>query len=381
MLGLAVGCALSVVAIWFGYPLVIAALARRGPGTVSGAKSGAAWRGEGASPAIRTVSVIIATRDTPAEVAVRTADILASDYPPSAIEIVVGCDAGGSWRPEQFSSTDRRVRFVRGDAPGGKASTLNAAVAAATGELLVFTDTAQRFATDTITLLCQALEDDPSLGAVSGALNTGSPGGGGLADLYWRFEKWLRLQEARVHSTVGVTGAVYAMRRDGWRPLPAGVILDDVYGPMDLVLRGHRVGFVPSAMAYDDRRFAPAQEFKRKARTLTGVVQLCAWLPGVLVPGRNPIFLQFLFHKLLRLLTPYLIVIGGVAGAVWVASILASAPTAVGIGAVTAIAGATLIVAANRRLREGVKMAVAMQAAVVRATVNGLRGEWDVWSR
>ena len=329
---------------------------------------------------MRRASVIIATRDAPTDVAIRTANVLASDYPAEQLEIVVGCDAGGAWRPEQFHGEDARIHVVRGDAPGGKAATLNAAVAAASGDVLVFTDTAQRFAPDTVALLVRAL-DDRTFGAVSGALHTGGEGRSGLADLYWRFEKWIRLQEARVHSTVGVTGAVYAMRRDCWRPLPAGVILDDVYGPMDLVLRGHRVGFLPDAVAYDDRRFAPAQEFRRKARTLTGVVQLCAWLPGVLVPGRNPVFLQFLFHKLLRLLTPYLIAVGGVAAAVWLASVLVSAPAAVGIVVLSAIAVAALVVVANRRLREGVKMAVAMQAAVVRATVNGLRGEWDVWSR
>lgn len=370
MLGLAIGSALCVVAIWLGYPLVIAAIAgRRSP--VSGV---------GNSPATRRVSVIIATRDSPQEVTIRTDNVLASDYPASHLEVVVGCDAGGVWQPEQFKGDVDRITVVRGEAPGGKAASLNAAVAASHGEVLVFTDTAQRFAPDTVTLLCRALEDH-RFGAVSGALHTGVDGRGGLADLYWRFEKWLRLQEARVHSTVGVTGAVYAMRRDCWRPLPAGVILDDVYGPMDLVLRGHRVGFLPEAVAYDDRRFAPAQEFRRKARTLTGVVQLCAWLPGVLVPGRNPIFVQFLFHKLLRLLTPYLILVGGAAAALWLASVLATAPAAVGITVLSALALAALLVAANRRLREGVKMAVAMQAAVVRATVNGLRGEWDVWSR
>lgn len=370
MLGLAVVCALCVVAIWLGYPLVIAAIAgRRSPA-----------RPASTSPATRRVSVIIATRDTPYDVAIRIADVLASDYPATHLEIVVGCDAGGAWRPEQFQRDDDRVRVVRGDAPGGKATSLNAAVAIASGDVLVFTDTAQRFAPDTVSLLCRAL-DDQTFGAVSGALHTGGEGRGGLADVYWRFEKWIRLQEARVHSTVGVTGAVYAMRRDCWRPLPAGVILDDVYGPMDLVLRGHRVGFLPDAVAYDDRRFAPAQEFRRKARTLTGVVQLCAWLPGVLVPGRNPIFLQFLFHKLLRLLTPYLIIVGGVAASIWLASVLVTAPAAIGIAVLSTFAVAALLVVANRRLREGVKMAVAMQAAVVRATVNGLRGEWDVWSR
>ena len=50
-----------------------------------------------------------------------------------------------------------------------------------------------------------------------------------------------------------------------------------------------------------------AQDARTKGavRTLTGVIQVCAWLPGVLNPLRNRIWLQFVFHKLLRLLTPY----------------------------------------------------------------------------
>jgi len=37
------------------------------------------------------------------------------------------------------------VRYVRGDEPGGKAATLNAGVRAASGDIIVFTDTSQRF--------------------------------------------------------------------------------------------------------------------------------------------------------------------------------------------------------------------------------------------
>lgn len=374
MLGLAIGCALCVVAIWIGYPLVIAALAGRGSGALP----------VGRSPATRQVSVIIATRDEPAMVRARVADIQAGDYPRDLLEVVVGTDRNGQQTPAEIAELlrpiDPKIQVIAGDAPGGKAATLNAAVSIATGEILVFTDSAQRFAKDTISLLVEALEDQ-RFGAVSGALTTGGEGKGGLADRYWRFEKWLRMNEARVHSTVGVTGAVYAMRRSCWKPLPAGLILDDVYGPMDLVLRGHRVGFRPDARAYDDRRFPPAQEFRRKARTLTGVVQLCAWLPGVMVPWRNPIWAQFLFHKLLRLTTPYFLVVGAIAGAVWVATLLAQAGTA---ALASALAGAlviALVVLTNRRMRDGIAMMVAMQAAVLRATVNGLRGEWDVWKR
>ena len=90
--------------------------------------------------------------------------------------------------------------------------------------------------------------------------------------------------EARIHSAIGVTGAIYAMRRELWAALPQGLILDDLYAPMQVVLRGYRVGFCDAAIATDARRFTPKDEYRRKARTLTGVLQLCAWLPSVLSP-------------------------------------------------------------------------------------------------
>lgn len=370
MLSVAIGSAIAVGIIWFGYPLVVAALA-----AVLGRRSAPQALGE------RTVSVIIATVDDPAVIEGRVADVLATAYPAALLEVVVGIDAKGD--PAAYAARlDPRVRVVAGDAPGGKAATLNAAVRAATGEVLVFTDAAQRFEPSTIGLLVEALRD-PAFGAVSGALSIGRDGAPQtLAERYWLFEKWLRRQEALLHSTVGVTGAVYAMQRRCWAPLPAGLILDDVYGPMRIVLAGWRIGFEPRARAYDERRFPPAQELRRKARTLTGVLQLCAWLPAILVPWRNPIWAQFVFHKLLRLATPYLLLVGAVAFGGWVATGAGTGRPLLGVvvlGGAAAAAG--LVTAVVPRVRRALAMALAMQAAVVRATVNGLRGHWDVWSR
>src|SRR5690606_8927503 len=116
--------------------------------------------------------------------------------------------------------------------------------------------------------------------------------------------------------------------------------------------------------------------------TLTGVVQLCAWLPDVLVPWRNPIWIQFVFHKLLRLATPYLALVAAAMALVWSGTRLASAaPQAAFILPAVAPLGGATILAASPRLRGAVVMAAAMQAAVLRATINGLRGRWDVWGR
>lgn len=371
VLEVAIASAAAIGLIWFGYPLAVAGLAvllRRRTVSSDGPP--------------RPVSVVIATVDSLEVVERRVRDVLAADYPAELLQVVVGLDAAGMGAAAAVSAIDPRVQVVAGDAPGGKAATLNAAVRSAKGEVLVFSDAAQRFSPDTIRRLVGALAD-PSLGAVSGALQIGRDGRPAtLAERYWEMEKWLRLHESRLHSTVGVTGAVYAMRRECWHPLPAGLILDDVYAPMHLVLRGYRVGFEPSATAYDDRRFPPAQEFRRKARTLTGVVQLCVWLPAILVPWRNPIWTQFLFHKLLRLATPYLLMVVLVAGAGWLASGPGRVSPMVGrIVLVTLLAATAMAVAAMPRVRRAATMAVAMQGAVLRATVNGLRGHWDVWSR
>jgi cellulose synthase/poly-beta-1,6-N-acetylglucosamine synthase-like glycosyltransferase len=324
------------------------------------------------------VSVVVATIGDDDAIRERVRDLARSQYPADLLDVVIALDARRTPATVSVPVGDLRVCIVRGDAPGGKAMALNAGVRAATGDVLVFTDLAQRFEPETIPRLVAALAADQRLGAVSGALQLGEASGRfSVANLYWRMERQLRGNEARIHSAVGVTGAVYAMRRGLWAPLPEGLILDDLYAPMQLVLRGYRVGLEERARAHDARHFAPEEEYRRKARTLTGVLQLCAWLPAVLSPTRNPIWLQFVSHKLLRLATPYLL-LAATAVAVW--RLLGVKP----FGLPTWTWGAALVVALapvglSRRLREAAMGALYMQAALVKAATNALRGEWDVW--
>jgi cellulose synthase/poly-beta-1,6-N-acetylglucosamine synthase-like glycosyltransferase len=362
----------ALLSIWFGYPFVVAALG------LFARRRIVAFRAGATEP---RVSVIIATRDAESAIRARVDNVKDSAYPPHLLEVVAAVDhAEGPAMP----LNEPGYVLVVGDAPGGKAASLNAAVRRSQGEVLVFTDIAQRFERDTIPRLVSALERDARLGAVSGSLEvdgeTGERKSRSLSAMYWRFERWLREREATLHSAVGVTGAVYAMRRVCWQPLPTGLILDDVYGPMRIVLSGWRVGFERSATAYDERRFTPAQELKRKARTLTGVFQLCGWLPAVLDPLRNPIWIQFVFHKLLRLATPYLAATA-VLAALWiVARALVDAPLA-GLAAAIGLALVVAVVWRSSRAAAAVRMVAVMQLAMIRATINGLRGDWDVWAR
>jgi poly-beta-1,6-N-acetyl-D-glucosamine synthase len=124
--------------------------------------------------------------------------------------------------------------------------------------------------------------------------------------VYWGFEKWLRKQESRLGSQVGVTGAISAVRRSLFRPIPPGTLLDDVYWPMRVVLQGYRVIHDERAKAFDRLPDKSRDEFRRKVRTLAGNYQLLTLLPlSALLPWANRVWWQWISHKLLRLLVPW----------------------------------------------------------------------------
>ena len=126
--------------------------------------------------------------------------------------------------------------------------------------------------------------------------------------LYWRYEKWIRRRESRVWSTLGATGAIYAMRRALWRPLPPATLLDDVLAPMRAVLAGYRIVFDERAIAFDRGSADAASEARRKTRTLAGNYQILALEPRLLLPVVNPVWMQYLSHKVGRLIVPWALI-------------------------------------------------------------------------
>ena len=254
------------------------------------------------------VTVVIAARNERHRLPDRIENLLASDYPRDRLQIVVASDGSTDGTADVLAPYLDRVDVLRLPA-AGKASALNAAVERARHPVLVFADARQRFAPDAIRRLVGHFAN-PRIGAVSGELmiDPGSSTIGEGLSTYWQYEKWLRRHEAAIGSTIGVTGAIYAMRRSLWRPLPPETILDDVLGPIRVVLEGYAVTFDGAARAFDAAPPDASQELRRKMRTLAGNFQLLAQEPRLLVPFLNPIWIQFMSHKVGRLLVPYALI-------------------------------------------------------------------------
>ena len=197
------------------------------------------------------------------------------------------------------------LRVIEQTANMGKAAALNAGVAGAKGDIIIFGDSRQRWADDVLEKLLRNFSD-ASVGAVGGQLICESaPGVMAGVGLYWKYEKWLRKQESAVHSTVGLSGSISAVRRELFTPLPEGINLDDVCWPMHVTRSGFRVVHEEEAIAFDRLPERARDEFRRKVRTLSGNFQLALRCPWVLLPFLNPIWFQFLSHKMLRLAVPW----------------------------------------------------------------------------
>ena len=282
-----------------GYGALMALLARS-----RGVKSAAP------APPPDVCAVIIAHNEE-TRIAARLENLLASDYPPEKLRVLLVSDGSTDATAALAATIDpTRVTVLAQPARAGKAAGLNTALAQATAEIIVLTDARQRFAPDAIARLTAHFAD-PHIAAVSGALeiDPARTATGTGVDFYWRSEKNLRAAESRFDSCIGCTGAIYAIRRALFTPLPPDTVLDDVVIPMRLALAGHRVLHDPAARAFDPQPLEPAAETQRKRRTLAGNFQMLFRHPAWLLPSRNRLWWQLLSHKYLRLTAPFFLII------------------------------------------------------------------------
>lgn len=250
--------------------------------------------------AVRDVSIVIAARNEEGNLPAKLNNLRQLDYPRQNIQIIVASDGSTDRTAEILQSNVDLVPVIL-DRSQGKACALNEAVKRATGEILVFLDVRQTLDANAVSALVSCLADS-SVGAVSGELLLDSDSEGGLG-IYWRIEKIVRRLESATGSVIGVTGAIYAIRRELFREIPPGTLLDDVYVPMQVARLGKRVVFEPLAVARDRIFTAKGKEFSRKVRTLTGNYQLLQLQPWLLT-GDNPLLFRFVSHKVLRLFVP-----------------------------------------------------------------------------
>jgi glycosyltransferase involved in cell wall biosynthesis len=261
-----------------------------------------------------SVTVVIAARNEAGVIAQRLANLAAQDYPADRLQVVIASDG----------SEDDTVRIARAaagprvtvlDLPRvGKADALNAAVAQASGDVIVFSDANTRFASDAVRAIVRPLAD-PTVGGVAGNQVYER---GGAADQshgergYWDFDRLIKRAESAAGSTVSATGALYAVRRELVPTIISGVT-DDFYTSTAVVDRGRRLVFAEDAVAYEPPAPTSSGEYRRKVRVITRGFRGVAARSALLDPRRTGFYaIQLGWHKVLRRLMAIPIAVVGI---------------------------------------------------------------------
>jgi cellulose synthase/poly-beta-1,6-N-acetylglucosamine synthase-like glycosyltransferase len=237
-----------------GYPAAVAALARARPRPVR--------KGD----RLPSVTVIVAAHDEETVIERRLENLVALDYPPELVDVIVASDASTDRTDElveAFAGREARVRLLRCPR-GGKVAAQNLAVREATGEIVAFSDANSTWEPDALRQLVRNFAD-PDVAYVYGRLRLLQPDGTNREGAYWNFETWLRAQESELHSTTGGFGSIYAVRRSDY------VDVDPRFGhdlafPYLMVQRGRRAVFEPDAAGDEKPARDIEDEYRRKVR-------------------------------------------------------------------------------------------------------------------
>jgi cellulose synthase/poly-beta-1,6-N-acetylglucosamine synthase-like glycosyltransferase len=282
-----VGCAYSYVL----YPLLLQLMPVhrrvRNPG---------AW--------VPRVSLIIACRNEARRLRHKLDNALSLDYPD--IEILVCSDASDDGSDEIVAGyADRGVRLVRSGERRGKEHAQGLAIAAAGGEILVFSDAGTDLPADSIRHIVDDLAD-PGIGAVSSEDRFISADNTVVGEgAYVRYEMWLRRLESERAGLVGLSGSFFAVRRSILRGWDAS-IPSDFACALQAVRAGTRAISDPRVVGiYRDIK-DPGKEYARKIRTAVRGMSALAHLSEVLNPFRYGWFsFQVWGHKLMRWMVPW----------------------------------------------------------------------------
>lgn len=251
------------------------------------------------APITPRVSLVVSAYNEVDVIGPKLDSLVALDYPRERLQILVASDGSDDGTNELVASyADRGVLLL--DLPRvGKAAALNAAVEAASGEIVVFSDANSIFAPGSLRALVAPFAD-PEVGGVAGDQRY-LPADGAVGERsYWSFDRLLKTYESRGGNVISATGAIYAIRRDLFEPVPDAVT-DDFVISTGVISRGHRLVFTSEAVAYEPVAASEGAEFGRKVRIMTRGFRSVLARRALLDPRRSGFYaLQLISHKVLR---------------------------------------------------------------------------------
>jgi len=297
-------CLLMVGYTYLFYPVVLILLK-----TLLKTKSPEQMPGKGF---VQRISVLVAAYNEDGVLKDKITNLSGVDYQKDKIEFIFGSD-GSTDKTNDILNECRvpNLRPVIFSNRRGKAAVLNELVSMAKGDIIVLSDANTFYAPNTISELVKHFKD-PAVGAVCGELilESKDQNRGGMQEIsYWNYENTIKRLESDIKTTLGATGAVYAIRKVLFKPLPAGkTIMDDFLISLSIIEQGYSIKYEPEARAYEKVSGSVAGEFRRKVRIGAANFHGISEFARLLHPRYGFASFALWSHKIVRWFVPFLLI-------------------------------------------------------------------------
>lgn len=236
------------------------------------------------------ITVLVAAYREAGVIARKLEDVRSNGYQ-GRLNVLVVADGD----PETAAAAEScGARVLSGPDRLGKSQALNRGFAEADTQIVVISDANNRLTPDALSALVEHF-DDPDVAAVAGEKADDGRGEG----VYWKFESWLKKQEDRLGTTIGLVGELSAIRADMWRPIPPDVAIDDLWTALDIAERGYRIAYEPTARALEPT-IPLALQWERRTRTIAGALHVIARRRRQLRPSSGLVAAELWGHRLVR---------------------------------------------------------------------------------
>ena len=225
------------------------------------------------------------------------------DYPSDKLHIMWVTD-GSDDNTNQLLSKYPEVKVLFEPERRGKVHAMKRGLQFVDTEIVIFTDANTMLSAESVKEMVRLFEN-PEVGCVAGEKrisrdsreNAASSGEGA----YWRYESWIKRNDAIAGSAIGAAGELFAMRRSLYQPINDNTLLDDFEISLRIALTGYKIGYSPLACAIERPSANISEEMKRKVRIAAGSIQTMLRLGGLFNFFRHPMLtFQYVSHKVLR---------------------------------------------------------------------------------
>ncbi len=289
-----------------GYPILLRAIShfkRHACGTA---------RPDRAPTCLPKVSLLISAYNEEIVIEKKIKNSISLNYPKDLLEIMIVSDGSTDRTREIVERYAGRGVFLRHyEGRIGKTECLNLAVPLAMGEIIVFSDANSEYDRNSIKEMMTHFED-PKTGFVTGWTKYSAQKNcetAGSLGMYAELELLTKRYESMIGSCVGADGAIFAIRKELYRPLRPHDINDFVI-PLTIVEQGFRGVLEEKAFCIEAAAGSVRGEFQRQVRITNRTIRAIVHNRTLLNPVKFGLFSFELFsHKLCRFLVPLFLVI------------------------------------------------------------------------